>query len=156
MKKTTIIIACVAVVAIALIGGFYFGNQKGKMEGKKAAEDKLNPLLNLAFPAPAEKITNLTGVVKAIYGAEINFEITDPNDYLPHTDKTPQKKQIRTISISRTTEITAKTIDKQGNQKLGSIKLSDLKIGDTITARSNENIKNAKKFDAYRIELLKS
>jgi hypothetical protein len=155
MKKTTIIIVCVAVVAIALIASFYFGNKKGKDEGIKATEGKLNPLINLAFPKPSEKITNLTGVIKAIYGATIDFEIADPEDYLPHTDGSSTKKEIRVISLSKTTELFSITLDKQGNPKTIPVKLSDLKTGDTITAYSNENIRNSKKFDAVRIELLK-
>ncbi len=154
MKRSTLIIAFVAIVALVLVGGFYYGNQKGRKEGTKATEEKLKPIIDLAYPQ-AEKIDNLTGIVKTVYGAEINFEITDLSDYLPHPDGSPQKKQMRAVSISRFTVLVAVALDKQGNPKSSPIKMSDIKIGDTITVWSDQNLKDAKKFDATRIELLK-
>ncbi len=158
MKKTSlivIVIVFVAIAAVALAAGFYFGNAQGRKEGEKIAKDELRPLVNLAFPPPEEKIMSLTGVIKGVYGASVDFEIVAPSDYLPHLDGSPQKKELRTASVSQSTEIVQMALDKQGNTKITTIKISDLKIGDTITARSSVNIKTAKKFDATRIELLK-
>lgn len=155
-SKKTLTIASVAIIlALSIAVGFYFGNRRGNNEGKKSVEEKLSPLVNFAFPKPAEKITNLSGIVKEIFGAVINFEITDPNDYLPHLDGTPQKKELRSASVSRITELFLKTLNKQGNPKTTPIKISDFKVGDTITVYSEQNLRDAKKFDAAKIELLK-
>lgn len=155
MKKTSSIVIAATICVLILSLGLYLGNKNGRKIGNKETEDRLSPIVNSVFPKPADEITNLTGVIKEIYGAQISFEIADPADYLPHPDGTPQKKQIRTASISKSTQIVSISFDKQGNPKTTPLKISDLKIGDTITVRSDQNLREAKKFDASQIELLK-
>lgn len=155
MKKASIIIAAVAICVLAFAGGFYFGNKKGEKEGEEKIKSELAPIVELAFPKPAEKITNLAGVVKEIYGATVYLEVADPNDYLPHIDGSPRKKQIRLVSVSKATEIVSVALDKNGNVKSAPLKFSDLKKGDKVAVRSSQNIKDAEKFDAKKIELLK-
>ncbi|MEK7630108.1 MAG: hypothetical protein AAB432_01855 [Patescibacteria group bacterium] len=145
----------VLVVVILIVAGFYFGQSTGV----KKTEQKLEPIVNLAFPKPSSDIRNFSGTIKNVVGATINLEIRDPNDYLPHTDGTKPKTQIRFVNVTATTKILlidATKRDKSGNPTITNLKLTDLKAGDWITARSNQNVSDAQKFDATEIDLLKS
>ena len=159
MNKTLTIIT-VAVIVLVVFGlGFYTGQTNGKKQGAVQAENKYKALIDIAFPPPPAEMTSLSGVVSGVYGATINVEITDPNDYLPHVDGTSQKKQVRYASITSATKIISinhAKLDAQGNPEIKTIRLSDIKIGDTITVRSDQNIKNAQKFDVSQVELIKS
>ncbi len=158
MKKVLIftLIVLIAVVATAL--GFYWGQKKGTTTATKETETKLQPLVDLAFPKPPEDIRSLSGAIKGIYGATINLEINDPNDYLPHTDGSPRAKETRFASLLSATKIyliDTTQLDTNGNPKKTELKITDLKIGNNITVRSNQNIRTAKKFDVTQIELVK-
>lgn len=158
MKKTFIIVFALLVATTVLVLGFYLGQRKGIQTEKKEVTEKLQPLVDLAFPKPPEDIRNFAGKILAIYGATINLEIDAPDDYLPHTDGTKRQKEIRFASVTNDTKvirIDATKLDAQGNQIKTNIKFSDLKIGDAITVRSNTNIRAAKKFDVTQIEMVK-
>lgn len=161
MKKGyLILIVAVLVIAIVAVGvwvGFTLGKKKAVSENKGEVE-KLTGIVDLVFPPPSETISTLTGTIKAMYGATIHFEVNDPDDYLPHTDGSPQKKQVRFASLTGATKILlidSTQIDKDGNPKITELKQSDLKAGDVITVRSEQNIKSAEKFDVTQIELVK-
>ena len=154
LKTFTITIVVLAALALALALGLALGRKQG---GAKV-EQKLSPLVDLAFPKPSDEIKNFSGTITKIYGAIINLEIVDPDDYLPHTDGTPYIKEIRLASISSATQITLVDYtkpDNRGNPTITSIELSNLKTGDTITVQSDENIRDAKKFDVTRVELIR-
>lgn len=162
MKKFFVILFIAIIAAAVGVLGFYFGKQQGTKEGKQEVQtkvvEKLQSLVELAFPKPPDDIRSFSGTIKGIYGATINLEISDPDDYLPHTDGSPRAKEIRFASLFSSTKIylidTTK-LDAQGNPQRTELKLSDLKIGDAVTVRSNQNIRNAKKFDVTKIELVK-
>ena|SRR3989344_9374865 len=159
MNKTLTIITIIVVVLITLSLGFYIGQTNGKKQGFVQAENKYKALIDIAFPPPPAEMMSLSGVVKGVYGATINLEVTDPNDYLPHVDGTPQQKQIRYASITSATKIISingTKLDAQGNPEIKIIQLSNIKIGDTLTVRSDSNIKNSQKFDVIEVSLIKS
>jgi hypothetical protein len=152
--KTTKIVISIAAILLIFVFGFYLGQVNGKNKGSKEAENKLKPLIDLAFPKPPEEMKNINGVIKGVYGATIDLEINDLNDYLPHLDGSPQKKEIRYVYVTSNTKISL--IDSMGNIQTKTLKTSDLKIGNAITVYSNENLRNAKKFDATEIQVIKS
>lgn len=155
MTKKAFLILIVIIVVLAAI---WVGYEIGSKQGKEQADTQLSKIVEQVYPKPPEKINNLAGTIKTIYGATIDLEVTDPNDYLPHADGSKQDTNIRYASVTPDTKILlidATQIDSQGNPKITEIKLLDLKEGDVVSVRSNENIKDAKKFDVYQIELVK-
>lgn len=158
MKKVLLTLSLLLLIMAALALGFYFGRQKGTTTATQAVQQKLQPLVELAFPKPPDDIRSLSGVVKGIYGATINLEINDPDDYLPRLDGSPRKKQIRFASVTAATTIVfidTTQLDVQGNPKITVLPLSDLKIGDNVTVRSDQNIRDERKFDITKVELVK-
>jgi hypothetical protein len=148
----------IVIVIIAIVAAFYFGRSVEQKQKQEIIETKLQPLVDLTFPKPPSEIFALTGKVKSVFGATVELEVQDPDDYLPHTDGSPYKTQTRFANITSQTKITLvdlKKIDSQGNPLKTPIKLSDLKPGDVITVQSNQNIRNEKKFDVTAIELAK-
>ena len=142
-------------VIILIVAGVWIGMELGKKQGKELADTNLKDVVNLAFPKPAEDIRMFNGVVKAVYGASVEFEIDSPEDYLPKTDGTAKTKELRYAVVTSKTEIVRydmTKIGKDGNPPQVKIAISDLKPGTLITVRATENIRTAEKFDAIRIE----
>ena len=149
-KKTTLLFAVFIIIALAI--GFFAGQWQGKTEGEKIGSQKLQPLIDSIFPEPAANINSLTGMVKGVSGATIAFEINAIDDYLPHLDGSPRKKETRFATVTPSTKITS--IDaKTGNP--AAFTLQSLKAGDTITVTSAENIRNAERFDAMELRIVK-
>lgn len=158
MRKFLFVLLIILIAVTAVAFGFYLGQKKGTTTGAIETETKLQPLVDLAFPKPPDDIRNFSGMIKGIYGATINLEINSPEDYLPHVDGTPRKKETRFASLTSKTKIVlidSAKLDAQGNPKITDLKLADLKAGDTITVRSEQNIKDAKKFDVTKIEMVR-
>ncbi len=148
MENKKNIITAVVFVIIGLVAGYFIGQQTGQ----SAAEKKFSPLVELAFPKPADEMQSLTGTVKAVVGATITLEINDPADYLPHLDNSPRTTQIRYASITPDTKYVAVSNGSVVNKPFS---LSNIKTGDTITVRSNANIKDTQRFDASEVDLVK-
>ncbi|MDI6734436.1 MAG: hypothetical protein QMD50_03055 [Patescibacteria group bacterium] len=155
LKTFIVIIIVLALVAGAFSFGYYLGNNKGIKEGQKTTEGKLRPIVESFYPKPAQEIKTLNGVIKAISGASLGIEIRDPDDYLPHTDGTPPKTQMRIANVGNSTKIIGITnsLDVNGNLKTISLSLSDLKIGDKVNVTSEQNIKSVKEFIVSKIEV---
>lgn len=157
-KRTAIILTVVALLLLGVVIGFVIGKKQGESVGQKSVEEKLNPILNIAFPKPPEELLSLDGTIKNIYGATLTLEVNDPDDYLPHPDNSPRKKETRFASLTSATQILLKDfskIDAQGNPKTTVLKPSDLKVGNAVTVRSAQNIRDAQKFDVTSVEIVK-
>jgi hypothetical protein len=158
-KQVVTIAALVIMFAAGVFVGLGLGRRQGETLGAAAAEKKLQPLIDLAFPKPPAVIKSFGGTIKDIFGAKITLEIRDPDDYLPHLDGTQPKKELRSVLVASNTKITLVDYtkkDAQGNSPLQmALKLSDLKVGDQINVRSDQNIRDAKEFIATEIELIK-
>ena len=144
----------VVVIAVAL----FFGRMLGKKEGVSEVEATLKPAIEKVFPAPAPDIKIISGLIRGVYGGTINLEISDPNDYLPHANGSAPKKEIRYVAVNSATKISfanLSSVDRSGNIVRTSIALSVLKNGDAVTVKSATNIKDAEKFDATEIELVR-
>lgn len=157
-KKFTFALVIIALIIVALAIGLVLGKKQGKIEGLIEAEEKFAPIVDLAFPKPPAEMYSLIGTVKGIYGGTIDLEVKDPDDYLPHTDGTAQRTEIRYANITSATEIfiidyTRRDIN--GNPARDILKLSDIKIGNLIKVTSNSNIKYANKFDVSEVEVLR-
>ena len=156
-QKTTLLAGGIAVVLIAVALGFYLGNKKSE-QAVNQIERKYQPLIDAAFPKPADDMRSLVGVIKAITGATLTLEIDDPEDYFPHTDGTSQAKATRFASLTKNTNIlliNTTKLNHEGNPSVTELKLSDLTVGDAIVVRSDTNIRSAQKFDVTQIELVK-
>lgn len=144
--------------AVLLVIGFVVGLYVGQSQGSERAEQKFSALIDRAYPKPPAVMNSLSGTVKAVRGGIIDLEVIDPDDYLPHTDGTQQKRELRFAKVSSNTELAL--VDYTSRQPSGGpsvtpIQLSDLKAGDTVRVRSNQNIRDAKEFDVYRVEVIK-
>jgi len=152
MKKTKAILIPILVVVL-MAAAYYAGRQSVKKETTTEIK-QLQRVVDQFYPAPGE-ITSLSGTIKNIVGAGISLEIADPNDYLPHADGSARKMEIRSANVLSNTAyslIDYSKIDKNGDFAVSKISLSDLKIGDQITVRSNTDIKDAKGFDVIAVE----
>jgi len=156
-KKTLPAIFIIVVVIILVIATLFFGMSLGRDEGEKDAEEKFSLLIDKAYPRPAAELNTIGGIITEVRGGIIGLEVADPDDYLPHLDGSPQKKEFRFVSVSSDTEIV--TIDytrptANGNPTITPMSISDLKAGDEITVTSESNIRDAKKFDVYKVEII--
>ena len=160
-KNIVLVIVVIALLALVLTLGLSLGKKQAVKESgaeKEETIEKLKSLVDLACPKPPSEIKTFSGTIKGIYGATIDLEIIDPEDYLPHTDGTPQRKEVRFANVSSATTFTFNdytTPDGRENPTITTIELSDLKIGDKISVRSDQNIRDAEKFDVTRVELVK-
>lgn len=153
-KKSLAVFGVVIIVFLIIVVGLYL-NQK---DDGKEIEETLPPLVDPFYPKPPEILMSLSGTIKGISGGLMDLEIMDPDDYLPHPDGSPQRKELRFVSLFSDTEIVL--IDytnpqPDGNPTVTPLKLSDLKGGDEVRVESKENIRDAKEFDAQRIEVIR-
>lgn len=156
-SSRTPLVWIIAVLILALIAGFVFGRWTG-MTTQNNTVAKLQPLVDLAYPQPPQDMRSVTGVIENIYGATIMLQIDDPNDYLPHLDGSLRAKltvSANTSSQTNYVSIDPTKFDKQGNATVTALKLSDLKQGNVVTVRSNQNIRNASSFDASEVQLIR-
>lgn len=151
-KKSVSVFVFVIFIIIAIAVGFFAGNWWGKNQGITEATQELQPLIDTVFPEPPAYIGNLTGTIKEISGATIAIEINSLDDYLPHLDGSPIKTETRLVVTTPTTNIIS--IDtRTGNSK--KISLQDLKMGESISVSSMENIRDVKKFDATEVRVVR-
>ena len=154
VKKVLPILLIVMIVVAGIALGFYFGQD----QGEQIVEERLGAILDRAYPPPPEIMHWLNGVIKGVYGARIDLEIVAPDDYLPRPDGSPHEKQLRLAVVSSNTDIVL--VDYGNPQSDGrpantNLSLNDLNIGDKIRVHSDENIRDAKKFDVTRVEVIR-
>lgn len=157
----------VSILVVLVIGvglGFSIGTKQGIEQNKRESEAKiseLNKTLDFFVPPPPAEVFSVLGEIKSISGNAISLEIISPSERnLPGTEP---KKEMRIITVSQDTKIVKfdpfimHTIDPKTKlpmpPKIESIKLSDLKAGDRITASAKENIKDKSSFEASEIQL---
>ncbi len=154
MKKTIPILLVVLFVVAGVALGFYFGQKQGAQK----TEETLGALVDQVYPPPPEVMQAMGGTIKNIYGAIIDLEVLDLDDYLPHPDGSPRARELRFASVSGATEIVL--VDYTNPQPDGSptvtpLTLSDLKPGDEVKVISDENIRDTQKFDVTRVEVIR-
>lgn len=155
-KNTSIILIAVALI-IGFAGGYFAGvtTEKKTTEEFKQAAEEFKQVAELVFPAPAEELFSLTGTLKSVNGNTLTIEVRDPDDYLPHTDGTAPKTEVRTVSVTEATKIISIDITKineNGDPAITEIHASDLAPGTALTVRSDTNIRDAMAFTATQIE----
>ncbi|TSA46101.1 hypothetical protein D4R51_00700 [bacterium] len=147
-NKKTLVTAAVVFLIIGILIGFVGGKQAGRVD----AEKQLLPIVNLAFPKPSDDMRSMTGTVMGIFGATINLQIDDPADYLPHLDGSPRAVQTRFANVTPDTKY---VFVINGKIKSTPSSVSDVKKGDIITVRSNDNIRDAETFDVFEVDLVR-
>lgn len=148
-KNTSIILIAVALI-IGLAGGYFAG-----VATEKKTTEKFRQVAELVFPAPAEEMFSITGTLKSAEGNTLTVEVRDPDDYLPRTDGTAPKTEIRTVTVTEATKILSidiTKIDENGDPAITEIQASDLAPGTALTVRSDANIRDAMAFSATQIE----
>jgi len=158
MNKSILILSLVVALIIGGVVGYFVGSSTGFESGKATQDEKFGGLVDLVFPKPPEMIRSASGIIKAVNGSSLSLEIGDPDDYLPHTDGTQQKKIARTITLTPTTKILlidSTQIDTQGNPKITELSATDLKVGGAVTVRTQKNVRTETSFDAEQIEMVK-
>jgi hypothetical protein len=141
----------VASLLAGLVIGFYFGGVFGFNKARN--EDKA--ILDMAFPPPPSEIYSLSGTIEGFQGRRINLLIQDVDDYLPHTDGSDKKMSKRYADPLSDTEfviIDYTILDDSGDPTTTAISIDALVAGDQVIVRSNENIRDAKKFSVTRVE----
>jgi hypothetical protein len=152
-KIISAIILLAAGIIVGLLAGFLIFGLKTAQ--KQEEVKKLQNAVDIIVPKPQDDIRTIVGTITKINGTHIVTETNDPADYLPHTDGTAQRTMVRVAQITETTEITLISpteVNKNGNIKKETIKISDLKIGDRITITAAVNIRTTEMFDALLIE----
>jgi uncharacterized protein YneF (UPF0154 family) len=128
-------------LAVGILVGFLIGYFVANKSAPRAAQNaELQNLVNVAFPKPPDDLRTVNARILKIDGARIEFETPDPEDYLPHSDNSPQAMMTRVGRV--TSETTLKRIDT-GASKETKISLSELKTGDTVTLTATENVRTA-------------
>lgn len=149
MKKTSIVLGVVAIIVLVVAGGYYIYNQ---MQAQKVAVSQQDEALKY-YPKPPDVIKNTGGTVTGIYGAMVNVAMSDPADYLPHTDGTPQKYVAIGLNVTKSTVITVVSLANGGASKPAT--LADIKIGDEIRYWTDSNIRTTRQVDATIIQLIR-
>ncbi|GEM_PF-1237625 len=158
MNKNILIAGGVLLVIIFFVGGFFIGQSTGRTEGRELGQAQYKSVVETIYPKPPEVINSITGKVTNIYGASIQVEVNDPEDYLPHTDGTPRVKQTRLANTTPDTKylfVDYTKFDKSGLPTQSNGVFSDIKIGDTVMVESTENILTEKRFDVTKVTLVK-
>jgi len=153
MNRKPLIASLVVLALVLLYGSFYYGKTEGTKEGQK----EYAPLVDMAFPKPPDDIRQLSGTIQNIQGATLYLAINSITDYLPHTDGTPRKTEIRYVTVTNQTKISSietTKFDTNGDPLTKDISFSDLKTGMNITVSASENIRNVEKFDATSIRIV--
>lgn len=145
----------VVLLVLGLVIGFVAGSYQGERQGAVMTEARLAPVLDLAFPKPPAEMFSLTGIVRGVYGATIQLEIDDLDDYLPHPDGSARAKETRNANVGSATaytEIDFARVNASGDPARTSLTLADIKEGDAVTVRSTMNIRSAESFDVTAVE----
>lgn len=157
-NKKSFVLWIVVSLIVGGAAGYYLGNTVGFSTGKTSADKQLSGIVGLVFPKPPQEIHSAAGTITAISGATLTLEVNDPEDYLPHTDGTPQKKVTKYASLTGTTKIvlvdTTKT-DATGNSETTQLSPSDLKVGDNVMVQSDQNIRTESNFDVVQVQMVK-
>ena len=158
-KKLALVFLVLGLMALVLVLGFFWGKNLGVSEGKNETEKELKPLVDLAFPKPPEEIRAIGGIIKEIANSKIVLEAIDPDDYLPHLDGTPQRRELRSVSITSETKINLVDYTKRDARGISPLikplKISELKVGDAVNVRSVSNVRESQQFDASVIEVIR-
>ena len=172
-----VLIAVVAITVGCAVGfgaGFWYGQKSGYESGKQAGVEtgkqesaqevsELNRALEVFYPPLPEDIRSVSGEIKSIQGDVIELEISSLTErILP--GKEP-KKEIRKITVGKDAPIVKVDLTMPPSPIIGpegapvgpeekKISLADLKVGDTVTAEAEENIKTKQEFNAVKVSLL--
>ena len=149
MNRVLLVSIIIVSLAIGFLGGYLLGSDKGE----KVATQKLEPVINQVFPKPANDIRNASGVVKNITGNNIEIEIPDPNDYIPHADGSPIKRISLIGTADGTTKISIVVLSNGFSQSPATI--SDLKVGDSVGFGASENIRDKERVQLAYLEIVR-
>jgi hypothetical protein len=150
-SKIPLIISFVLVLLVGIVLGVLlqiFVLNPSQRELPSNAKELLDSVYS---PVPGE-IFGLTGTIVAINGNEISFETFDPNEQYPG----PNRKKVTRVAIvtdkTKINEINYSDFDSAtGDFSRKNLIISDLSVGDSITAKSSQNIKDADRFEAESI-----
>tara|TARA_Y100000310_G_scaffold246942_1_gene252426 strand:- start:548 stop:1024 length:477 start_codon:yes stop_codon:yes gene_type:complete len=156
--NSRIILLYVSLALAILIVGLALGGYFGRQAGQSAARGEFRAMLDLAFPPPPQDLQRLSGTVRGVFGGTINIDVSDPDDYLPHLDRSPRNTELRYANVSGITEyilIDYSNPDEIGNASQSNFELPALKKGDQIVVESRENIRDKEEFEVVRVEMVK-
>ncbi|MEK7479445.1 MAG: hypothetical protein AAB634_02860 [Patescibacteria group bacterium] len=148
--KIVIPIAVIFLIAGAAGGGYF-----GREAGLKKARSEYQALLDLAYPPPALEIHRISGTVRAVVGGTIHLDVNAPEDYLPHLDGSPRKTAVKAANVSGATEYVLVDYSKpqeNGDPTRSTFTLEELKPGEQVVVESDENIREAKVFEAKLVQ----
>lgn len=146
--KGVLIAALAAGVLIGLAGGYFAGDLR--------ARRKFEPILEIAYPKPAEEIKRLDGIITEVGADYIMFEFDAIDDYLPHPDRSPRLKETRRARVGPETEIILTDygrMDETGRPKESVLTINQVRPGYYVAVKSAENIRRAMEFPAAKIEI---
>lgn len=146
MKKLHIII--VAVIIIIIVAGVCF--KLGLNVGKKTLEQTVTQykkVVDYYFPVPKETLS-ISGKITEIQDKVLSIEALIQDPYVLPSE---WKKQIIKVTVNDETKITK--FDMQTAKQID-LTISDLKVGDQVSAGATENIKDKIEFIADYINLI--
>lgn len=137
-----LVIGIVLAVVLSIVAAVMPRNERPSTD-TSAEQARLDAIRKLEQPQTVETRT-LTGTVKGVFGATIYLELTGSSN-----------ASIRFASVLAETTyslVNTKKLTATGNPTVTTIKLSDIKPGDTVTVTSDDFIGTAEKFDVTEVQ----
>jgi hypothetical protein len=128
----------IALIIIVILAGFCVYSNAKMLQYKK--------VIDYNFP-PSEEEVSVMGEITDIQNNIISIKTTITDFYLLPKD---WKTKIIKVTVNEQTQITKSDFETGQSTK---INLSDIKIGDRVNARTDENIKDKSEFTAKYIEV---
>ncbi len=158
----------IVVSAVVVLGIFTGGYYVGKTDKDSAAKDvediaKYKNAIDELFPEPPVEVFDVRGTIKIVARNFVTIEILSfQQRVLPWEEPQPRTKEERKVIVVKDTELVkidplapiefteSGELTEQGEP----LTLSELKKGDSIRVKSNQNIKTNKEFTASQIEFV--
>lgn len=142
-RNVWLVVGIVLAVVLSVVAAVMPRSER-RGTGTTEEQARLDAIRKLEQPQVVETRT-LTGTVKGVFGATIYLELVGSSNGAP----------IRFASVLAETTyslVNTKKFTATGNPTVTTIKLSDIKAGDTVTVTSDGFIGTAEKFDVTEVQ----
>lgn len=135
--------------AVLFVVGVLVGGILGFYVGDRAGRAALKPVLDVAYPPPAKDMKAFTGKVASVSSGGFVLEIPDPDDYLPHPDRSARRTELRTVLVTPETKVVY--AGPAGEQAVSAANIAE---GHRVRVESASNVRSARTFTASVVRVL--